>query len=175
MYHLYHRKAEKLLTWTAESWYLISGKQSHTRQSPFPVGVGVHFSVFILYLNITVSSENLKCSLRRNETDKRDGEGHPSSFVTFIMLLAKYNLLVKSFYTVVRSANGRLLFLLFLLLFFFDTNPDEVPWIQYVHTDMMAFPFGFRLYTALPLFNPERENLFWRWGRLNAVLYMILD
>lgn len=126
------------------------------------MGVGVHFSVFMLYLNITVSSENLKCSLRRNETDKRDREGHPSYFVTFIMLLAKYNLLVKSFCTVVRSANGRLIFLLFLFLFFFDTNPDEVPCIQDVHTDMMAFPFRFRIYTELPLFSLERENLFWR-------------
>lgn len=116
VYHLQHHKAEESLTWTIESRYLISGKQKHTLRSPFPVGVGVCFSAFMLYLNIVVSSEDLKYSLKRNEAEKRDREGHPSHCVTFTILPAKNNPLVKSLCTIVRSANVRHVFLTLTLM-----------------------------------------------------------
>lgn len=123
------------------------------------MGVGVCFSVFMLYLNIIVSSENLRYSLGRNEAEKRDREGRPSRLVTFMILLAKNNPLVRSLCVIVRSAHVRhaVLTLTLTRCLGFRTLV-RIRWHSLLGSRVQHYKF-FPTPVSLPFFNPPERKL----------------
>lgn len=95
-----------------------------------------------------------------NEAEKRDREGRPSRLVTFMILLAKNNPLVRSLCLIVRSAHVRhaVLTLTLTRCLGFRTLV-RIRWHSLLGSRVQHYKF-FPTPVSLPFFNPQRENVY---------------